>query len=85
MVIFQIFIKENRGSFSTCLSKLRFFGKPTHSVVVCVVVDAYSKSIDGIKLWEQSMCHVDAVPCANFNTSVHLQSGNYLNKHAQPI
>lgn len=37
------------------------------------------------KLWEQSMCHVDAVPCANFNTSVHLQSGNYLNKHAQPI
>ena len=49
MVIFQIFIKENRGSFSTCLSKLRFFGKPTHSVVVCVVVDAYSKSIDGIK------------------------------------
>ena len=34
-----VFIKENRGSFSTCVGKLRFFGKPTHGV----------STIEGIK------------------------------------
>ncbi|KAK8832620.1 hypothetical protein WA577_004879 [Blastocystis sp. JDR] len=33
-----VFIKENRGSFSTCLGKIRFFGKPTHALT----------SVDGI-------------------------------------
>lgn len=38
VVIEQVFIKENRGSFSTCLGKIRFFGKPTHALTVCVRV-----------------------------------------------
>lgn len=31
-----------------------------------LMTSLFSKSIDGIKLPEQRMCHVDAVPCANF-------------------
>ena len=34
----QVFVKENRGSFSTCLGKIRFFGKPTHALTVWVRV-----------------------------------------------
>lgn len=34
-----MFIKENRGSFSTCLGKIRFFGKPTHALTVtCLTI-----------------------------------------------
>ena len=34
--------------------------------IIRLVTSLFSKSIDGIKLLEQSMCQVDAVPSANF-------------------
>lgn len=34
--------------------------------VIRLVSSLFSKSIDGLKLLEQSVCHVDAVPSANF-------------------
>lgn len=70
------------------LDNLRNF-KDLHTVlcthIIYLVTSLFPKSIDRIKLPEQRMRHVDAVPCANFNTSVHLQSGNYLinNMHSQ--
>ena len=34
----EIFVKENRGSMSTCINHMSFFGKPTRALQVYLYI-----------------------------------------------